>query len=110
MLEKVGVLCSLVVVRSLVSISAGDVHMWDRETAALLHCIRPQNTPGVGDLTCIGWNYATDDPMMLATGSHDGTVRIYSTAPLDDQSDDDSYLEGRTEGDRGTSYSVHSGG
>ncbi|KAF8141847.1 WD40-repeat-containing domain protein [Boletus edulis] len=85
---------------------AGDVHIWDRETAALLHCIRPQNAPGLGDLTCIGWNCATDDPMMLATGSHDGTIRIYSTAPWDGQSDDESYLEG----DRTTNYSVHSGG
>ena len=95
---------------SSLSISAGDIHIWDRETAALLHCIRPQSTPGAGDLTCIGWNYATDDPMMLATGSHDGTVRIYSTAPLDGRSDDESYLERHTEGDRGTNYSVHSGG
>ncbi|KAF9220016.1 WD40 repeat-like protein [Gyrodon lividus] len=85
---------------------SGDIHIWDRETAALLHCIRPQNTPGVGDLTCIGWNYATDDPMMFATGSHDGTVRIYSTAPLDSRSENSSY----TEGERGTTFSLHSGG
>ncbi|KAH0836509.1 hypothetical protein J3R83DRAFT_8147 [Lanmaoa asiatica] len=90
---------------------SGDIHIWDRETAALLHCIRPQNAPGSGDLTCIGWNYATDDPMMFATGSHDGTVRIYSTSPLDGRSDNESeYLERHTEGDRETSYSVHSGG
>ncbi|KAF8552230.1 WD40 repeat-like protein [Imleria badia] len=88
----------------------GDIHIWDRETAALLHCIRPQNTAGGGDLTCIGWNYATDDPMMLATGSHDGTVRIHSTAPLDRRSDNESYLERHTQGDRETNYSVHSGG
>ncbi|KAF8435619.1 WD40-repeat-containing domain protein [Boletus edulis BED1] len=89
---------------------AGNIHIWNRETAALLHCIRPRNTPGVGNLTCIGWNHATDDPMMFATGNQDGTIRVYSTAPLDSASDDESYLERRTEGDRATIYSVHSGG
>ncbi|KAF8835950.1 WD40 repeat-like protein [Paxillus ammoniavirescens] len=89
----------------------GDIHIWDRETAALLHCIRPQNPPGVGDLTCIGWNYATDDPMMFATGSHDGTVRICSTTPLDSRSDASSaYGGGRMEGERGTNFSIHSNG
>lgn len=39
--------------------------------------------------------------MMLATGSHDGTVRIYSTSPLEGrEGDDESYLERHTEGDR----------
>ncbi|KAG9312798.1 WD40-repeat-containing domain protein [Chiua virens] len=88
---------------------SGDVHIWDRETAALLHCIRPQNAPSVGDLTCIAWNHATDDPMMLATGSHDGTIRVYSTTPPSDgQSDDEE--SSVAEGDRATSYLVHSGG
>ncbi|KIJ06708.1 hypothetical protein PAXINDRAFT_177738 [Paxillus involutus ATCC 200175] len=76
----------------------GDIHIWDRETAAPLHCIRPQNTPGVGDLTCIGWNYATDDPMMFATGSHDGKVRIYSTPPEDSESDNTPHAERRFSG------------
>ncbi|KIJ12052.1 hypothetical protein PAXINDRAFT_181666 [Paxillus involutus ATCC 200175] len=57
----------------------GDVHVWDRDTAALLRYIRPTN-PDSRDLMCISWNNATDDPMMFATGSHDGTVRIWSTA------------------------------
>lgn len=39
--------------------------------------------------------------MMLATGSHDGTVRIYSTSPLEGrEGDGESYLERHTEGDR----------
>ncbi|KAF8835610.1 WD40 repeat-like protein [Paxillus ammoniavirescens] len=88
----------------------GDIHIWDRETATLLHCIRPQNAAGVGDLTCIGWNYATDDPMMFATGSHDGTVRIYSTAREDSESDNALDAERRTGGERATSSSVRSGG
>ncbi|KAF8558609.1 WD40 repeat-like protein [Imleria badia] len=82
---------------------AGDVQIWDRDTAALLHCIRPQSTPDTGDLTCVAWNYATDDPMMIATGNHDGSVYIYSTAALDGQSDDESHVERHAEGDRGTS-------
>ncbi|KAH7885671.1 hypothetical protein F5I97DRAFT_1809446 [Phlebopus sp. FC_14] len=92
---------------------AGDVHIWDRETAALLHIIRPTSTgPGFGDLTCLGWNYATDEPLTFATGSHDGTVRIWSTAPgpNDSRSESSSYAERRTEGDRMTSnFSLHSG-
>lgn len=32
------------------------------------------------DMTCIGWNNGRDEPMMFATGSHDGTVRVWSTA------------------------------
>ncbi|KAH7913231.1 hypothetical protein BJ138DRAFT_1223683 [Hygrophoropsis aurantiaca] len=63
----------------------GDIHIWDRESAALLHYVRP---PALGgDLTCIAWNHATDNPFMFATGSHDGTVRIWST-PSDDLDDD----------------------
>ncbi|KAF9220007.1 hypothetical protein BS17DRAFT_810896 [Gyrodon lividus] len=88
----------------------GDIHIWDRETATFLHHIRPQNTPGVGDLTCIGWNCATDDPMMFATGSHDGVVRIYSTPPPDSQSENSSYLERRREDERATNFSFPSGG
>ncbi|KAH0836398.1 WD40-repeat-containing domain protein [Lanmaoa asiatica] len=59
---------------------AGDVHVWDRETAALLRYLRPMNMPELRDMTCIGWNNGTDEPMMFATGSHDGTVRVWSTA------------------------------
>lgn len=58
---------------------AGDVHVWDRETAALLWYLRPMNIPELRDMTCIGWNDGTDEPMMFATGSHDGTVRVWST-------------------------------
>ncbi|KAG1776406.1 hypothetical protein EV702DRAFT_1180007 [Suillus placidus] len=32
------------------------------------------------DLTCIAWNYASDNPFMFATGSHDGAVRLWTTA------------------------------
>ncbi|KAH7927942.1 WD40 repeat-like protein [Leucogyrophana mollusca] len=73
---------------------AGDIHIWDRESAALLHYVRP---PALGgDLTCIAWNHATDDPFMFATGSHDGTVRIWSTPHGD--AEDDSDFEDRMEG------------
>ena len=62
--------------------AAGDVHIWDRDTAALLRYLRPMNMPELRDMTCIGWNSATDEPMMFATGSHDGTVRVWSTTTV----------------------------
>ncbi|KAG0698073.1 hypothetical protein DFH29DRAFT_121383 [Suillus ampliporus] len=74
---------------------AGDIHIWDRDSAALLHYIRPQTFGG--DLTCVAWNHSTDDPFMFATGSHDGTVRIWTTPAGDRSSDDASYLERRTD-------------
>ncbi|EPT02101.1 hypothetical protein FOMPIDRAFT_1029426 [Fomitopsis schrenkii] len=55
---------------------AGDIHIWDRESAALLHHVRAQALGG--DLTCIAWNAAVE-PFMFATGSHDGGVRIWTT-------------------------------
>ncbi|KAI0760480.1 WD40 repeat-like protein [Fomes fomentarius] len=57
---------------------AGDIHIWDRESATLLHHIRSQTVGG--DLTCIAWNHAWDN-FMFATGSHDGGVRIW-TSPM----------------------------
>ncbi|EIN08602.1 hypothetical protein PUNSTDRAFT_88042 [Punctularia strigosozonata HHB-11173 SS5] len=58
---------------------AGDIHIWDRESGSLLHHVRTASLGG--DLTCIAWNHASDDPFMFATGSHDGGVRIW-TKPL----------------------------
>ncbi|KAG2136417.1 WD40-repeat-containing domain protein [Suillus clintonianus] len=74
---------------------AGDIHIWDRDSAALLHYIRPQTFGGV--LTCVAWNHSTDEPFMFATGSHDGTVRIWATPAGDRSSDDASYFERRTD-------------
>jgi hypothetical protein len=34
-----------------------------------------------GDLTCIAWNPAVEDPFMFSTGSHDGAVHIWTTPP-----------------------------
>ncbi|KAF5311124.1 hypothetical protein D9619_008077 [Psilocybe cf. subviscida] len=65
---------------------AGDIHVWDQESGALLHLIRAQS-PG-GDLTCIAWNHAATDPFMFATGSHDGGVRVWTRHPDDDLYDD----------------------
>ena len=59
-------------------IPAGDIHIWDRESGALLHHVRAQALGG--DLTCIAWNPASD-PFMFATGSHDGGVRIWTSPP-----------------------------
>ena len=58
----------------------GDIHIWDQESGALLHFIRAQQAHG-GDLTCIAWNNAAEDPFMFATGSHDGGVRVWTRHP-----------------------------
>ncbi|KIM47068.1 hypothetical protein M413DRAFT_23353 [Hebeloma cylindrosporum] len=58
---------------------AGDIHIWDQESGALLHYIRPQAHGG--DLTCIAWNQSAVDPFMFAAGSHDGAVRVWTRPP-----------------------------
>lgn len=60
--------------------AAGDIHIWDRESGALLHHV-PAQSLGGGDLTCIAWN-PTADPFMFATGSHDGAVRVWTAPPM----------------------------
>jgi len=80
---------------------AGDIHIWERDTATLLHYIKPQTFGG--DLTCLAWNHSTDDPFMLATGSHDGTVRIWTTPGGDRSPDDVSYFDRRTDASLTTS-------
>ncbi|KAF9225897.1 hypothetical protein BS17DRAFT_777834 [Gyrodon lividus] len=59
---------------------AGDIHIWDRDSAALLHHVRAQDLGG--DLTCIAWNQSAENPFMFATGSHDGGVRIWTTSDI----------------------------
>ncbi|KAL4062342.1 hypothetical protein J3A83DRAFT_4110084 [Scleroderma citrinum] len=91
---------------------AGDIHIWDRDSAALLHCIRPAAPSALGDLTCIAWNYATDDPFSFATGSHDGAVRLWSTSvppEPDAKSESSSFCDRNTDGDRMTVFSLQSG-
>ena len=56
--------------------TAGDIHIWDRESGALLHHVRGDILGR--DLTCVAWNPAAD-PFMFATGSHDGAVRIWTS-------------------------------
>ncbi|TFK38155.1 hypothetical protein BDQ12DRAFT_631389 [Crucibulum laeve] len=65
---------------------AGDIHIWDRESGSLLHHVRAQAHGG--DLTCIAWNHAAEEPFMFATGSHDGGVRIWSKPPPDEGPED----------------------
>ena len=77
---------------------AGDVHVWDRETAALLRYLRPMNMSELRDMTCIGWNNGMDEPMMFATGSHDGTVRVWSTAMVQPAEEDGSSTEVDSDG------------
>ncbi|KAI6124581.1 WD40-repeat-containing domain protein [Pisolithus croceorrhizus] len=58
---------------------AGDIYIWDRDSAILLHNIHAQALGG--DLTCLAWNQAVENVFMFATGSHDGAVRVWSTPP-----------------------------
>ncbi|KAI6125837.1 WD40-repeat-containing domain protein, partial [Pisolithus croceorrhizus] len=71
----------------------GDVHVWDRDSAALLHFISPQS--GKGDLACIGWNGGLKGlkTAMFATGSHHGMVRVWSTEIPVDERDEESLDE-----------------
>ncbi|KAH9048437.1 WD40-repeat-containing domain protein [Lactarius hengduanensis] len=57
---------------------AGDIHIWDRESASFLLHIRAQAIGG--GLTCVAWNQAAN-PFMFATGSHDGTVQFWTSSP-----------------------------
>lgn len=58
----------------------GDIFIWDTESGVLLHHILGQAHSG--DLTCIAWNHAVSEPFMFASGSHDGTVRIWTKSPI----------------------------
>lgn len=53
----------------------GHIHIWDRESATLLHDIRVPD----GDLTCIAWNTGSDT-LMFSTGCHDGNVKIWTSS------------------------------
>lgn len=55
---------------------AGDIHIWDRSSGYLLHSFQAQDLDN--DLTCIAWNHAAS-PFMFTTGSHDGTVRVWTS-------------------------------
>ena len=52
------------------------MHVWDRRSGYMLHSFQAQDLEN--DLTCIAWNHAAS-PFMFATGSHDGTVRIWTS-------------------------------
>jgi len=56
---------------------AGDVHIWDRETGRELHHFRTQDHSS-GDLTAIAWNPLSEGTLMLATGTHDGILKIWT--------------------------------
>jgi WD40 repeat protein len=61
------------------STQEGDIFVWDTESGALLHHIRRQSHNA--DITCLAWNHAASDPFLFATGSHNGTVRIWTKPP-----------------------------
>ncbi|KIL61047.1 hypothetical protein M378DRAFT_199629 [Amanita muscaria Koide BX008] len=54
---------------------AGVIHIWDQEAGVLLHRIQTQSYGG--NLTCMAWS--ASDSFMLATGTHDGSVRIWTS-------------------------------
>lgn len=62
-------------------LTGGDIYIWDRETAILLHSIQnPSSGDESGDLTALGWNHNCPGKFMFASATYDGTVRIW-TAP-----------------------------
>lgn len=56
----------------------GGIHIWGRDSGVLLHYVTAQTTGD--DLACITWNYASKEPLMFATGSYDGAVRIWTAS------------------------------
>ena len=66
----------------------GDIHIWDLESAALLHTVRAggwYNGRGQeaqlaygGDLTCLAWNRAAREPFMFVVGTHVGDVQVWT--------------------------------
>lgn len=63
----------------------GDIYIWDRDSAALIHCIK---APAIlqGQLTSFAWNRGSSD-YMFATGTHDGTVQIWSIPDPEEEDD-----------------------
>jgi len=59
----------------LVPTKNAEILVWDRDTGTLLHTLK---TKDGGELTGVAWNYASDQ-FMLASASHDGTVRLWTT-------------------------------
>jgi len=55
-----------------------EVYLWDRKTARLLHTLRVKDYGS--DFTIATWNHECRKSLMFATGSHDGSIRIW-TAP-----------------------------
>ncbi|KAI0773346.1 hypothetical protein BC629DRAFT_1595119 [Irpex lacteus] len=56
--------------------TAGDIYVWDRDSAAFVHHIRP---PPIleGQFTSFAWNRGSN-AYMFATGTHDGTIHIWA--------------------------------
>ncbi|PSR73648.1 hypothetical protein PHLCEN_2v10567 [Hermanssonia centrifuga] len=61
--------------------TAGDIYVWDRDSATLLHQIHVPTR--LGHLTSFAWNRAASDSWMFVTGSHEGAVYIWTT-PTDE--------------------------
>lgn len=61
----------------------GNVHVWDRDTATLLHLIHAPDS--IGQVTSLAWNTSLHS-LMFATGSLDGAVRIWTVVQQEPKS------------------------
>ncbi|KAI0092759.1 hypothetical protein BDY19DRAFT_925993 [Irpex rosettiformis] len=80
--------------------TVGDIYVWDRDSAALVYCIK---APPIlqGQFTSFAWNRGSGT-YMFATGTHDGTVHIWAPDTDECERDDGkrrsgaSMFDGRT--------------
>ncbi|KAI0699394.1 hypothetical protein BC835DRAFT_1412585 [Cytidiella melzeri] len=56
--------------------TVGDIYVWDRDSAALVYCIKALHSLE-GQLTSFAWNRGSSD-YMFATGTHDGAIHIWA--------------------------------
>ncbi|KAI0804617.1 hypothetical protein BC629DRAFT_1590861 [Irpex lacteus] len=57
---------------------AGDIYVWDRDSADLIHCIKAPSTTLGRELTAFSWNRGSSN-YMFATGTHTGGVQYWKT-------------------------------
>ncbi|KAF8997101.1 hypothetical protein BDQ17DRAFT_1391948 [Cyathus striatus] len=55
---------------------AGDIHIWDTESGAVVHHIRAKVHGN--ELTAFTWNHTAEDPFMFAIGNHDGGLNWHA--------------------------------
>ncbi|KAI0773349.1 quinon protein alcohol dehydrogenase-like superfamily [Irpex lacteus] len=73
--------------------TVGDIFVWERHSAIILHCIRAPPTLR-GCITSFAWNRGSAN-YMFATGTHDGTIHIWTERQDNDQEDLDDQAQHR---------------